>query len=166
MKTKELTNSPLVLQAQTAAELMTPNPISLRHDATLHEALAFLVDRNISGAPVIDEAGRPVGVLSRTDLLVHQREEVQHVTMPEVDHGTPLPPSMWEDFQVERVDTTPVSEVMTPAVFCVSEHATSVDVVRQMCERNVHRLFVVDADGALTGVISAMDVLRALEPGA
>src|SRR5436190_16850449 len=117
---KTLPTGAVTLRAQTAAELMTPNPQSLREDATLKEAVAFLVDRGISGAPVIDEAGRPVGVLTQSDILIHDREEVQHVTPPEVEYGTPLPRSWWEDFQIERVDTTPVRDLMTPAVFCVA----------------------------------------------
>jgi CBS domain-containing protein len=85
----------VTLRAQTAADLMTANPLSLRGDATFHEAVAFLVDRNISGAPVIDEAGRPIGVLTQTDVLVHDREEVEHIAPPEVEYGTPLPRSWW-----------------------------------------------------------------------
>src|SRR6516225_6625597 len=68
----------LTLCADTAAELMMPNPVSVRADATLREALALLVDRAFSAAPVIDEAGRRVGVLSRSDILVHAREEVRY----------------------------------------------------------------------------------------
>jgi predicted transcriptional regulator len=47
----------LVLRAETAADLMTSNPLSIRVDATIREAVAFLVDKGISGAPVIDSAG-------------------------------------------------------------------------------------------------------------
>src|SRR5882672_8324363 len=71
--------SPLKLHAQTAADLMVPNPISLRADANIREALALLTDKGFSAAPVIDEAGRPIGVLSRGDLLVHDREKVDYL---------------------------------------------------------------------------------------
>ncbi|MCI0464259.1 MAG: CBS domain-containing protein [Gemmataceae bacterium] len=60
-----------VLGARTAADLMTPNPLSIRHSATVSEATAFLAGRGISAAPAIDEAGRPVGVVSSTDILIH-----------------------------------------------------------------------------------------------
>jgi CBS domain-containing protein len=154
----------VVLTAATAADLMSPNPVSLRDDATLHEAIAFLVDRGISGAPVIDEAGRPVGVLSQTDILVHDREEPQHMApAAEVDYGTPLPRRWWDSFQLERVDTTLVRDLMTPAVFCVSLDTTAAGVVEQLRELNVHRLFVVDENGILVGVITALDVVRHLE---
>jgi CBS domain-containing protein len=153
---------PVVLGARTAAELMTSNPLSLRDDATLHEAIAFLVDRGISGAPVIDEAGRPVGVLSQTDILVHDREEPKHLAQPEVEYGTPLPRRWWDSFQIEQVDTTQVRDLMTPAVFCVALDTSAASVVEQFRELNVHRLFVVDDNGVLVGVITALDVVRHL----
>src|SRR4051812_5615917 len=149
----------VILQARSAAGLMTPNPLSLREDVTLKEAIAFLVDRNVSGAPVIDEAGRPVGVLTQSDVLVHDREQVEHVDPPEFEHGEPLPRSLWERFQVERVDATPVRDVMTPAVFCVGLEAPAWAVIENLRGLSVHRLFVVDDDGVMVGVITAMDVV-------
>src|SRR4051794_23562415 len=64
----------MTLRARTAAELMATNPVSLRADATVAEALLLFTTKGIAAAPVIDEAGHPIGVLSRSDLLVHQRE--------------------------------------------------------------------------------------------
>ena len=55
--------------ANTARGLMTDNPVSINEHATLQDAAAFLTTRNISAAPVINDAGRPVGVLSRTDII-------------------------------------------------------------------------------------------------
>jgi len=156
----------MALPACTAGELMTPNPLSLRDDLTLREAITFLVDRNISGAAVIDEAGRPVGVLTQTDVLIHDREEVEHIDPPEVEYGTPLPRSWWDSFQVERVDTTLVRDLMTPAVFCVAMDTPARNVVVQMRELNVHRLFVVDEVGVLVGIITAMDIVRHLADNA
>jgi len=148
----------------TAEDMMTPDPLSLREDLTLKEAVAFLVDRHITGAPVIDEAGRPVGVLSQSDVIIHDREEVQHLdVLPEAECGAPLPRSWWEAFQAERVDTDcRVGDLMTPVVFCVSLGAPARAVVEQMRTLNVHRLFVVDRHGVMVGVITAMDIVRNL----
>src|SRR5262249_60154011 len=66
----------LVLEERKAADLMTPSPVSIREGATVREAIELLTRRAISGAPVIDDAGRPVGVVSRADILVHDREAV------------------------------------------------------------------------------------------
>jgi CBS domain-containing protein len=151
------------LDARFASDLMTANPVSIHEGLTLHEAIAFLVDRSISGAPVIDDAGRPVGVLTQTDILIHDRETPLHL-VPEADNGSPLPARAWEGMQLEAVDTTSVRDVMTPAVFCVHGDTPASKVVEQMRTLNVHRLFVTDAAGVLVGVITAMDVLRQLVP--
>jgi CBS-domain-containing membrane protein len=74
-----------------------------------------------------------IGVLSQTDILIH-----------------------------DRVDNTLVRDLMTPAVFAVGPKSPASKVVEEMCELNVHRLFVVDGNGVLVGVISALDVLRHL----
>jgi len=155
----------LVLQAETAEDLMMPNPVSVRAEATVHEAAALLIDKGFSAAPVIDAAGKPVGVVSRSDILVHERERVEHV--PEFYHQedltTPTGEPLGGGFQVERVDPTTVAEIMTPAVFGVPPDAPASQVIEEMVTLKVHRLFVVDRAGALVGVISVLDILRRLK---
>jgi CBS domain-containing protein len=142
MVTNPLAEKTLVLRARTAEELMSSNPLSIRSNATVGEAANFLVDRRISAAPVIDEAGRPIGVLSQTDLMIHQHELC----------GTP-----------PAVDPSRADELMTPAIFSVGPHTTASRVLEEMLRLKVHRLFVVDKAGVLVGVISALDILRHLE---
>lgn len=152
----------------TAADLMVANPISIRADANIREALVLLTDKGFSAAPVIDDAGRPVGVLSRSDLLVHDRERGEYLTHTPTyfyEHelrtkdGEPLP-----GFEVEDVDRTTVNDVMTPALFSVAPDTPAAKVVSEMLGLHVHRLFVVDEAGVLVGVISTMDVLKHLKP--
>ncbi|HZU38429.1 MAG TPA: CBS domain-containing protein [Gemmataceae bacterium] len=136
----------LVLHAATAADVMMPNPVSLRADATVAEAIALLTDRGFNAAPVIDEAGHPIGVLSHTDLLAHERERSPGTG----GSGEP--------------DPTRVYDLMTPAVFSVSPDTSAAQVVDEMLAHRVHRLFVVDSTGVLVGVVAALDVLRRLRP--
>jgi CBS-domain-containing membrane protein len=145
----------LTLQADTAAELMSDNPISIRDDATIQEATELLTRRGFSAAPVIDLSGRPVGVVSRSDILVHDRERLS---------GPYLAPDDADGPEVEDVRRDParVRDIMTPAVFSVTPATTAASVVEQMLDLNVHHLFVVDAHGVLIGVISTLDVLRRL----
>src|SRR5262245_66598141 len=99
----------VILGAKTAADLMTPNPLSIDEGATVREATAFLTDKGFSAAPVIDAAGRPVGVLSRTDILVHDREKVEYARRtPEyyerADLFEPEERSLPDGIQVELTD--------------------------------------------------------------
>jgi CBS domain-containing protein len=161
-------NPTLQLCAETAADLMMANPISVREDANVREALVLFTDKGFSAAPVIDAAGRPVGVLSRFDLLVHDREKVDYLRpRPEFFYeqefknkkGEPVP-----GFEVEDVDQTCVRDLMTPAVFSVSPDTSVEKVIHEMLSLRVHHLFVVGKDGVLVGVISPLDVLRHLKP--
>lgn len=137
---------PMTLAAETAGDLMTPNPVSIDQDAALAEAIALVAERGCGAAPVIDEAGHPVGVVSRTDILIHQRERLlaQSSARPAAE------------------DPTRVHDLMTPAVFSVSADVPARSVVEQLVALEVHQLFVVDESGALIGTISARDVLRRL----
>ncbi len=167
MKTVTCAERPLALKAGTAADLMTPEPVTIPADATLKEAIVLLIDRRISAAPVVDRAGRAVGVVSRSDIVEQDRERVsyacpatEYFTRGELDRaaGEPLP----DGFQVELADRTRVGEVMTPVVFAVRPEAPTREVIRQLVSLNVHRVFVVNAQGLPLGVITTMDVVRNL----
>ncbi len=168
-----LERSHLLLKARTAADLMTPNLASLRETATAREAACFLTERGISAAPVINEAGEPVGVLSQTDLVIHDREKTDSLLSSE-EYAEDFsqfaevpgePRGVWSGLKVESVDDTAlVGDLMTPTVFTVRLDAPSAQVVEDMLALRVHRLFVVDGGGVLVGVVTATDVLRRLAP--
>jgi predicted transcriptional regulator len=142
------------LPALTATDVMIPNPISLRLTATLDEAMELFADRNIDAAPVIDECGHPFGVLSRSDLFIHEIENARRVKeAARMGGGETVRPVC---------NTTNVFDLMTPAVFAVGERASLRRVVGDMIGLRVHRLFVIDDSGVLVGVITPMDVLKRL----
>lgn len=161
---------PRAFELLRAKDLMAPNPVSIRHDATIREAMEMLTDRGFGAAPVIDEAGRPIGVVSHTDILIHQRECTHHARVPEDARSAHddtewdlFPDPSWSDgFSIEVTDPTTVGEIMTPAIFTVALDTPARDVVRRMLEMKVHHLFVSDGELALVGVISPLDVLRRL----
>jgi CBS-domain-containing membrane protein len=134
--------SRLTLKARTAADLMTRHVVSISDEAPLPEAVATLVDRGFSGAPVVDAAGRAVGVVSLTDIVIRDRN---CAGCGRPAGAIPL-----------------VRDVMTPAVCSVRPEATARHAVEEMALLHVHRLFVIDADGVLVGVIAASDVVRYL----
>jgi CBS domain-containing protein len=153
-----------------AKDLMKTNPVSIRRDAGIREALELLTDRGFGAAPVIDEAGRPIGVVSRTDILIHERECVRHARVPDPggsgydcsDWDEFPDPSWSEGFSIEVTDPTTVGDIMTPAIFTVALDTPAREVVRRMLELKVHHLFVSDGETSLVGVISPLDVMRRL----
>jgi CBS-domain-containing membrane protein len=159
--------SGLTLWAETAADLMMPNPMSIRADATVREAIETLTDHGFSAAPVIDEAGRPLGVISRADILVHDREKgarqgaaAYYERADLTTGGERLGPG----FHVQEMDSTLVRDIMTPAVFSVRPDTPAAKVIDQLVTLKIHRVYVVEADGTVVGVISALDVMRHMRP--
>jgi CBS domain-containing protein len=131
--------SPMV---HTVGDLMALEPIVIRTDASLSEAVRLMDEHHISGLPVIDHAGDVVGVISQTD-LVHAR-------------ATEYLWTNWAGLAVRHLMSSPALTV---------KRSTPLDVAARRMERNrVHRLVVVaDLDPNLAiGVISTSDLVRAL----
>jgi CBS domain-containing protein len=156
----------LILTARTAADLMTTQVISLDENEPLCAAVATLVDRGFSAAPVIDKAGLPVGVLSVTDVVIHDRNAAGSARpVPEYYLRSDAEADTGEGiggFQVEVSDGSRVRDLMTPVVFSVGPDTPARQVIEEMLHLRVHRLFVIDSDGVLVGVVSTSDVLRRL----
>lgn len=150
-----------------AADLMTRDPVTIPANATVREAVTMLTDLQFSGAPVVDRNGLPIGVVSRTDIVRNDREAVDRIQPSGGNAGDEAsllrsPLEAHDEFLIERVDETGVQEIMTPLLFSVELSCKGTEIVTKMLEKDVHRVFVVDEEGALVGVISSMDILREL----
>ena len=142
----------------TAAMVMTPNPKSINRDATVRETAEILHEHGLHIAPVIDDAGRPIGVVSRTDLLDYwgrRRDRLTALAAGELNAAST--PGL-----EEPGDELTVPEIMTPVVFGVRMNASIANVVEKMIALGVRYLFVTDVDGVLVGTISVFDILRHL----
>jgi CBS domain-containing protein len=128
------------------AELMTIDPVVIADDATVEEAEELLRRNRISGLPVVDIAGRLVGVISQTDLLYLAMPTVQAL-IHHREHGIR------------------VGEVMSAPPVTIDSAATVRDAARRMHEERLHRLVVVDDHGRPVGVISAMDFVALAAEG-
>jgi CBS domain-containing protein len=151
--------------SRPASEVMTSSVVSISETASVREAMATLIDRGFSGAPVVNEAGRPVGVVSQSDILIHDRNNVARAQrVPDYYMHADLTAAVGEPgrFQVESVDRSVVRDVMTPVVFSVSPEMPTRKVIEEMLRLRVHRLFVIGGDGVLIGVIAMSDVVRHL----
>ncbi|HEY8208289.1 MAG TPA: CBS domain-containing protein, partial [Myxococcaceae bacterium] len=76
LKAEVLEGEGLRWQAPVSA-LMTRKVISVRTTLPVRAVLMVLVEHGISGAPVVDAAGRPVGMVSITDLLHEQYDQIE-----------------------------------------------------------------------------------------
>lgn len=147
---------------KTVESIMTRDIIAFSPDSSVVTASRVLASKHIGGAPVIDEKGRPVGVVTLTDLVDPDRQrsdgDGESLYYQVVDGAfDAIGAVSAEDVPGEGI----VSDVMSPYAFSVSPDTTLLDAIRLMVSDNIHRLLVVD-DGKLVGVISSMDMLKAM----
>jgi len=156
----------LVLHADSAEELMTPNPVTINRHASVDEAALRLTDKGFSAMPVVDDAGAVIGVVSQTDLVREQaRPQRQTQLTPDPTlRGADDPAADASGQGVVFAPSTRVEDIMNPDIFAVAPSTPSGAVIREMLERKIRRIFVVNDRSVLVGVISAADVLMRLRP--
>jgi CBS domain-containing protein len=148
----------------TASDLMNPEVLTVQTDMTVRELASFLIDNEISGAPVEDGEGRLVGVVSMVDIVAVTSGESRRV-----GGGPGFFGPDWDDgFDEEDVEELPldqdglrVADIMTPQIFSVNEDATVSEIASLMLKGHLHRLLVTREDRAV-GIITTSDLLGLL----
>lgn len=126
--------------------LMTPFPLVIRVDTPLDEVAETFAQNGISGAPVVDGSGRMIGVISQTDL-------VRAAAAASTHH--------------HAFDGYTARHVMTHRPVTAPPDLPIGEAVRRLEETGVHRLVIVDDDGATPiGIVSVSDLLPLLEDAA
>lgn len=157
MPTPTVQATPFTLIAREARDMMTPSPVCVFESDPL-ESAAELLGR-YSAVAVVDLDRKVVGVLARSDLAR------VYGTMRSVV-GVSLAMETRDGGEQSSIDWKPpakrVAEVMTPKVVTVRLETPAAEVVKHLSDRRIGRVFVVDAEQHLVGVISTTDVIMRL----
>ncbi|HEX2164834.1 MAG TPA: CBS domain-containing protein [Thermoanaerobaculia bacterium] len=146
----------------TAADLMNPEVLTVPGDMPVRDLARFLVDNDITGAPVEDDAGRLIGVVSVFDIARLLGEDEDDFELEEPDE--PPANGAGDDDGLDdggEDDDLLVEDIMTPSVWSVPEEATVPEVATLMLKEHLHRLIVTRADEPV-GIISTSDLLGLL----
>jgi CBS domain-containing protein len=146
----------------TAKDVMNRSVRTVRDDATVEELASFLMEHDISGAPVVDPHGKLVGVITEHD-LVEDRNEAGEPARAEGRAPAWKDKLNPEDLATIHIQSEGrlVKDVMTPAVYTVPEDLAIPEIAKTMVAGRVHRLFVTRA-GKVVGTIAALDLLKLL----
>ncbi len=110
----------------------------------LEEAYERLDELDVSALAVIDPSRKPVGVVSRTDLVRSGRRQ---------------PRASLREHTLEFPDQT-VAEIMRPGVVTLSLGASMAEAADAIVSEGIHRIFISDGD-ELVGVLSTLDLMQA-----
>jgi CBS domain-containing protein len=152
----------MVIDDLSAADIMTHAVHSIRSDMDLREAMLELDERGISGAPVVDERGTLVGVVSQTDIVIYylgRDDELTHEG--DYYHRASLSGETVKGFQVLDTNVPRVTEVMSPVTVTAPPETSLRELAKLMVSREIHRVIITQG-GDVVGVVSALDLLRPL----
>jgi CBS domain-containing protein len=146
--------------AFTAADLMSREVTTLPRNMSLRAAAHLLSEMQISGAPVVNEVGECVGVLSATDFM-HQvgygeRGALSSSAESDLIH------SAWQIVDRASLPTDEVGRYMTADPVTVSPGTSIAELAREMIDAHIHRIIVVDPANRPVGVVSSTDILAAV----
>ena len=177
----------------TVRDLMQTDVVTVGPQTSVRELTRVLVDSGISGVPVVGPMGDVQGVVSSSDVVRLAAEErdakvtlqsvwVKGSTLagaevdPEDDHADPLSdyflpedaPILAPEWGVAHgdgpMDELTVADIMTPVTFTLPLTTAVKDLAEFLVRGRIHRAVVVE-DGRLQGIVTTMDVLRALADG-
>jgi CBS domain-containing protein len=134
-------------------DVMATRVVAVREDASYKDTLTAMCEYRISACPVLDAAGRVVGVVSEADLLPKEIGP-----QPFSGPGRLLRASGRRGERTKAAALTAAELMSTPAV-TIGPLASVTEAARQMYERGVKRLPVVDEAGRLVGIVGRLDVL-------
>jgi CBS domain-containing protein len=141
-----------------ASDIMTGRVISIAPDASVLEAIRLMLDKHISGLPVIDASGALVGVITEGDFL-RRAETGTERKRPRWLEFLLGPRRLAEDYV--HTHAFKVEEVMTPEPITVTED-TGLDEVVQILERRRIKRLPVMRGAQVVGIVSRANLLRAL----
>ena len=149
----------------TVAAFMQTDVVTVTEGTSLGEVGRLLLERRVSGVPVVDRLKRPVGIVSLTDIVdstVNENrqfgdEKLYYRAMAHTADGVGR--GFHVDATMDAAET-----VMTPLVLRIDGRASIVAAARVMTQERVHRLIVVDGE-KMVGIITSMDIVRAVAAG-
>ena len=141
-----------------AKDIMRKQVITVGGWLTLPELAKILEEHAITGAPVVDESGLVLGVVSQTDLLRSRREASDGVPLYHRELDAPLSTL---GLHFEEVDQSRVEQIMTPGAISFDVETPVEKLAGAMLARHIHRVLITRG-GRLVGIVTTMDLLRAL----
>jgi CBS domain-containing protein len=148
---------------KTVREIMTADPVTIGPDAEVTQAARLMLERRINGLPVLDSAGRLVGVICQSDLIAEQKRLPLPSFFTLLDAYIPLTSLKHLEREVEKIAAATVAQAMTPDPVSVGPETPISEAAGLMVDRGFHTLPVVEA-GRLVGVLGKEDLLKMLLP--
>jgi CBS-domain-containing membrane protein len=144
-----------------AHHIMTTDIITVSAQTSVLDLARLLAKHKINGVPVVDDAGRLVGVVTQKDLIDRAKKfELPHVITILDAHFYLERPSTFKK-NLEKLMGNQVSDIMTAPPVTITPDLAVDEIATIMANKNIHTLPVLEA-GKIIGIIGKIDIIRAL----
>ena len=147
-----------------ARDIMTKEILTVYPDTEIIQAAKLMLDKHISGLPVVDKEGHLKGIICQSDLMAQQRK----IPLPSffilLDSAISLTSPQQIENEVRKMSAVKVSEAMTPDPITVDPETGLEEIATLMVKHNIHTVPVLDRSW-LVGIIGKEDILRTLMTG-
>jgi len=128
---------PTIADLVRLTEIMSRNLTCARGDLDADSVAELMIANRIGCVPVVEESGRPIGMITKQDVV----EQLVAVVPDDLTPRT-------------------AEELMMPLAITLPETATIAHATAMMASEDIHHVAVVDREGRLIGVVSSMDIVR------
>ena len=148
-----------------ARDIMKRDVITVSPDMTVEELGRLFIEKNISGAPVVNAEGELIGVVTENDLVAQDKRLHIPTLLRLFDAYIALEPPSTIKEEMRKMSAQTVGEISTKGVISVDEEAQMEDVATIMAEKRVHIVPVVKGK-KLAGIIGRHEIIKAaMTPG-
>ncbi len=142
-------------------EIMSKDVVFIKHGTPVKEVAKIFLEKKIGGAPVADEKGELVGIVTENDLIM-QDVRLRFPSYIHLLDGVIFLESVKKyDEELRKAIGATVDDVMTREVITVAEEATIEDAATIMTEKKISRLPVL-REGKVVGMVAKRDIIKAL----
>lgn len=145
----------------TARDIMTTEILSVRKETPVAELASLLTTHNISGAPVLDEDDRVVGVVTESDLIDQSKKLHIPTVITILDSVFYLENPDKMEAEMKKMAATTVAEICSSSPKTILPDTGIDEIATIMAEENIHTLPVLD-NGKLAGIIGKKDIIKTL----
>jgi CBS domain-containing protein len=143
-----------------AKDIMTKEVITVKPETTIEELARLLMKQQISGAPVVDDKGKIVGIVTENDLISKNSRLHIPTILRLFDAYIPLGTSKMES-DIKRMAASTVEDICTKEIITVDEEASVEYIATIMTEKRIHILPVV-REGKLVGIVGKKDLIKGI----
>jgi CBS domain-containing protein len=145
------------------ADIMDRDAVTVRTGTAVQDVLKLMKDNELPGLPVVNDAGRCIGIVTESDLVLSEEEGDLHMPHHLDIMGGTIWLESWKHFEerLEKAMATDVDEMMTADPLTVTPDTSVKQAGRIIAEQGHNRLPVVE-HGRFVGLVTRLDVLEAM----